>query len=824
MTTFSIVTLVKEARRRRVILATAMYTVGAWVALQVADLAFPAFDIPESAIRYVWSGAILLFPLAVVFGWRYDVTTKGIVRTPPVEELPPVPLAKTDLMLLATLSVMAVAIVMALGFRIAEMKSTSPEQAAARELAEGTIETFLDEQAEIRRAKDELMPKIRSLLDVRWSDYTEPYGLAVKAEGIIPDDPELREVFQKISLRINVDSEPAGADVHMKVYKHPEAEWIRVGTTPIVGVRVPVGIFRWKFEKEGYATVEAAASSWDASVSGKNLLVPNNFSRKLDRIAEIPEGMVRVAGAKTPHGEVKDFFIDRHEVTNAAFQQFVDSDGYSNKDYWQHEFIGRDRALTWDEGIARFVDQTGRPGPSSWLGGTYPDGLGKHPVSGVSWYEAAAYAEYVGKVLPTGTHWGMARGEYSPLIKWPQLGGFAVFAPFSNFGGNGTVDVGSLPGVTAYGAYDLAGNVREWCSNDAPLGKLVRGGAWSDNSYRFAELSQGASMMRDPGYGFRTALYPDGALELEAVFASVTIKPQTDLDEEEIVSDEVFEVFRRQFDYDELELNSRQESLDDSFPLWTLERVSVDTPYGDDRMIINLFLPKNASPPYQAVIYIPGSASFFQTSSEKINEYYEFPVFLSYLVKTGRAVAYPVFPGTFERSDQQSAGIFFGRETRAYSEFVIDVIKDFRRTIDYLETREDIDSERLALYGMSWGSMIGLIAAAVDHRPKTAVVMGGHYAVGHAESNLLNYAPRVTMPVLSLVGRYDSLLSHETSTKPLFDLIGTPNDQKMMKVYETDHIPPKNEYIVETLKWLDLYLGPVGEARLMDTPAAAEAN
>src|SRR5690606_38053552 len=183
--------------------------------------------------------------------------------------------------------------------------------------------------------------------------------------------------------------------------------------------------------------------------------------------------------------------------------EFVAAGGYGDMKYWKHEFVHEGRVLDWEEAIGFFVDQTGRPGPAQWLGGTYPDGQANYPVS-VSWYEAEAYAEFSGKSLPTGTHWGIARGEYSPLIRFPQLGGYAVFAPFSNLGADGPVAVGNLPGVTAFGAYDLAGNVREWCSNDTPQGKLVRGGAWSDNPYRFAALSQAPPMMRDAEYGFRT--------------------------------------------------------------------------------------------------------------------------------------------------------------------------------------------------------------------------------------------------------------------------------------------------------------------------------
>ena len=430
----------------------------------------------------------------------------------------------------------------------------------------------------------------------------------------------------------------------------------------------------------------------------------------------------------------------------------------------------------------------------------------------MSWYEAAAYAEYVGKSLPTGTHWGVARGEYSPLIQYPQLGGFALFAPFSNFGGKGTIGVGSLPGVTAYGTYDLAGNVREWCSNDTTVGKLVRGGSFGDNPYRFAELSQAPPMFRSPEYGFRTVFYPGGSNAPEGVFAAILIKPAQDLYKHEVVSDEVFEVFLRQYDYDDQDLNVRQESLDDSSELWTVERVSVDAPYGDERMIINMFLPKTSAPPYQTVIYFPGSASLFKKTSEDIDEYYEYPLFLSFLVKTGRAVAYPVYKGTFERRDDRLLAIHLGANTHQYTEFLTQLVKDFRRTIDYLETRPDIDAGRLAYYGMSWGAIMGAIIPAVETRMKTAVILaGGIYEAGLPEANPINYVPRITMPYLMMVGRYDTILDHESSVKPLFDMIGTPDEHKVLKVYETDHIPPKSEYIEETLAWLDLYLGPVGQ-------------
>ncbi len=70
------------------------------------------------------------------------------------------------------------------------------------------------------------------------------------------------------------------------------------------------------------------------------------------------------------------------------------------------------KILNWDEAMAEFIDKTGRPGPATWEAGDYPDGQDNYPVSGVSWYEAAAYAEFAGKNLPTD----VPLGQWSWII------------------------------------------------------------------------------------------------------------------------------------------------------------------------------------------------------------------------------------------------------------------------------------------------------------------------------------------------------------------------------------------------------------------------
>ena len=615
-------------------------------------------------------------------------------------------------------------------------------------------------------------------------------------------------------MRINVLSHPSGARVYMKLYGDADSAWTYLGVTPLEQVRVPIGIFRWRFEKEGYDTVRAAASTWDIGgdpkVIASSVVVPSNLVRTLDPVGSAPPGMVRVSATHTPAGLLPDFFIGRYEVTNREYKAFVDAGGYRNPEYWKYPFVRDGRRLTWDEAMGVFVDASGRPGPSTWMAGDYPPGQARYPVSGVSWYEAAAYAEYAGRSLPTSKHWAVASGRFTPTLQWPQLGGFGVLAPFANFRGQGPVAVGTENGITAYGAYDMAGNVREWCWNEVGQGRAVRGGAWSDNSYEFGNLRWAPPMDRSARNGFRLAVYPDRRAVPEAEFAP---RPESvDFGALQPVSDAVFQVYKEQFSYDPTPLNARVESRTRSPGGWVREKISFDAAYGRERVLAYLFLPANSPPPYQTVIYFPGSASTLMTSSRDLESYYEFPMFLSFLVRNRRAVLYPVYQGTFERSSPEMVALANGAPpSHAYTEYLVQVVKDFRRSIDYLQTRQDIDRAGLAYYGMSWGAVLGAIIPAVEPRLEASVLLaGGFGGRPRPEASQINYVTRVRVPTLMLNGKYDNIFGLEEGIEPMFRLLGTPAADKRLILYETDHIPPRAEYARETLAWLDKYLGPVG--------------
>jgi TolB-like protein/cytochrome c-type biogenesis protein CcmH/NrfG len=130
-----------ELRRRKVFRLAALYIVGAWVVLQVADLAFESWDIASSALRYVWLGAILGFPIALIFGWRYDITTKGIVRTPPAdaETQTDLSLQRTDHVILALLMLVAAGVIYQLTIQISDTQSSGIAEIIKQEIKSNTI-------------------------------------------------------------------------------------------------------------------------------------------------------------------------------------------------------------------------------------------------------------------------------------------------------------------------------------------------------------------------------------------------------------------------------------------------------------------------------------------------------------------------------------------------------------------------------------------------------------------------------------------------------------------------------------------------------------
>jgi hypothetical protein len=645
-------------------------------------------------------------------------------------------------------------------------------------------------------------PEIERLIDA--GEYVKAAALVRMARAVLPKDPTLQKLWLRATGEVSISSVPSGADISFRLYSGDSNTWETLGKTPIQKIRVPRDYYVWRLVKPGFAPVLFIGRPADPSAPPGFHPLALDYRYKLRGEGSVPPEMVTIPGgmvalayplAFAPPAPVSDFLIDRHEVTNEEYKKFVDAGGYRKRDFWRQPFMRDGRSVSWEDAMALFHDSTGRPGPATWEAGDYPKGHEKYPVGGVSWYEAAAYAGFVGKSLPTAYHWTRASqsDRYTPLI-----------TPGSNFGKGGPQPVESEGTLSGFGTSDMAGNVKEWCLNETRDAKrLIMGGGFGEPNYMFYHTDAQSPWDRLANFGFRGAKLDS---PLTAATAARLEVAAPDYWKEKPVSDEVFRAYESQHAYDKGPLNAQVEETV-STAGWSRAKVTFDAAYGQERVTAYLFLPKNASPPFQTVVYFPGAFAFMDDKLD-LSALEETRGFI---MKSGRALMVPIYKGTYERRDGLRSGDASPPAFRRDHE--IAWAKDLGRSLDYLETRNDFDLTKVGFFGDSAGAAEGGHLPAIEKRIKTAILASGglqifiHFL---PEVNPFNFAPRVTIPVLMLNGRYDATFPLESAARPLFHFLGTPDKDKKLVIYEGGHGAfPRPEAVRECLDWLDKYLGPV---------------
>ena len=651
-----------------------------------------------------------------------------------------------------------------------------------------------------RWALETAAPEITRLVDS--GEYVKAAALTQQARAVLPNDPTLEKLWVRATGEVSIASVPSGADVSVRPYRGDPNAWEILGRTPLQRVRVPRESYVWRLVKPGFAE-----AFFIDTPSGP---LPPGFHRtfdwrwKLHPRVSVPPGMVVVAGgwiglayplAYGRSAQVDDFLIDRHEVSNEEYKRFVDAGGYQKREFWRQPFVKDGRTVPWEDAVALFHDGTGHPGPATWKAGDYPKGHGDYPVAGVSWYEAAAYAEFAGKTLPTAYHWTRASqsAAFTPLI-----------APGSNFRTDGTQPVGREGTLSGFGTTDMAGNVKEWCLNEAPDGKrFILGGGFGEPEYMFNHTDAQSPWERRVNFGFRCVKLDGPPTPVAAAQIRVTAR---DYSTEKPVSDEVFKAYTTLYAYDKQELNAQVEETA-TMEAWSRARVSFDAAYGNERIPAYLFLPKNVSGRFQVVVYMPGAGSFEDDKLDpsRVEDNYDF------VLKSGRAIMVPIYKGMYQRRDGLRAGDENQMAFRRDHE--IAWAKDLGRSLDYLEAIKDIDATKIAYMGISLGGTEGAHIPAVEKRIKTAILLSAGLQVAFhylPEADPLNFVTHVTIPVLVLNGRYDATFPLESSQRPLFQFLGTPGKDKKFVIYEGGHGAfPRPDAVRECLDWLDKYLGPV---------------
>jgi hypothetical protein len=369
-----------------------------------------------------------------------------------------------------------------------------------------------------------------------------------------------------------------------------------LGATPLDHVQIPNGYLRWRVSKAGVGEFTGAPVT--TNVHG---FVPE-FNFALDAAVAAPAGMAPVPAGKYfsivwslgdlgPYNLPK-FYIDRFEVTNRQYQEFVDKGGYQKREYWKEKFVRDGKELTWDQALDVLRDSTGRPGPSTWAAGHYPAGQADYPVGGVSWYEASAYAEFAGKSLPAISQWYIAAP--SSIAKY--------IIALSNFSLSAAA-AGKYRGVGPLGTYDMAGSMAEWCANESGGGARYQlGGAFDTATNEYFEPGGLPPFHRAANAGFR-CVRNTAPLPAETLAA----RPQVvrDFSKAKPASDAVFQIYKTMYAYDHTPLNAKIESVAQDSTDWRKEKVTFDAAYGKERMAAYLFLPAHVQPPYQTVIFFP---------------------------------------------------------------------------------------------------------------------------------------------------------------------------------------------------------------------------
>jgi serine/threonine protein kinase len=200
-------------------------------------------------------------------------------------------------------------------------------------------------------AREEAIPAIAKLKSEEKS--LAAFLLLKKAEQYLPDDPQLARLAEQNTTHVSVTSSPARATVEIQDYLSPDGAWYRLGTTPLTGVQIPSGYFRWKVSKAGIGESVAAPTT------------EKNVQFDLDSTVAAPQGMSWVGGGSWigmiafvgwvgPYN-VLPYYIDRLEVTNRQYQEFVDKGGYEKQEYWPKQFLHDGRELTWQDAKAQRV-------------------------------------------------------------------------------------------------------------------------------------------------------------------------------------------------------------------------------------------------------------------------------------------------------------------------------------------------------------------------------------------------------------------------------------------------------------------------------------
>ena len=659
--------------------------------------------------------------------------------------------------------------------------------------------------------KASVMPVIQSALEK--DDYLAAWKASQKIDAYAPFFSSTKLLDESISTIAKIEVTQSDAAIYWRPYAEQSyTEWEYLGHSPQSEFRLPNGLVELKLEKESYETSHIVSANPSPRFNNMSFNpAPKIAPVELQPVGSIPPGMVYVspgshipvAGDGISEVNLRPFYIDKNEVSNKLFKEFIDAGGYEKREFWKNmEIVREGVSLTFEEAKKYMVDSTGLIGPAGWEVGTYLDGQGEMPVTGLTWYEALAYARFRGNILPPMNHWAAA--AYPPFEIVAPISPKLI--PNSNFANTRLRRTGKN-GLGPYGTYDMVGNAREWVWNIFGGVGMTMGGAYSDPSYMAAMQNPLPRFDRSLINGFRTArlLSPQDMTPFDRPVASYENKGKQV--PYKTMSDDVFELYSSTFSVSPIDLKADSLYQDESNDLWIKERVNIELGYESSTMDILIFRPKNQFEPLESVIFHPGLNYYM--SPPDIDEVSSGEFGLDFRVKSGRAVVWPALKGTMNRlfSSKLTKDSPWSEQARAIRETNIHWRIDTHRTIDYLQERPDFDADSVFYLGMSAGSNAPTHTLLFETRYKAAVlyVGGGTPYSQPPVSDGHNHIPRIMTPILMLNGEQDYIIP-KTRVEKFFNDLGTPIEDKKLIFFNSGHWPlPRNQMIKETLGWIEKY-------------------
>jgi hypothetical protein len=682
--------LLADLNRRHVFRVAIGYVAIAWVIAQVAEFAFDTFNAPDWVLQSLVIVLLLGLPVAIFLAWAYEITPDGVKRDEDVDQGAETIVATKP----GKRRPIAVGVAAVVAAAVAWFAYDYRQSGIAAEAAMAELVVARELAAEDR--------------------FGEAYAALQRLLPVIGDSEEFNTLLNDITVEIDPRIANDDARISFRPYNVPDAEWVAVATRGGEKPRAPRGGLLLRIEKPGYDTREIAVANPGAMFRNS---LPQDDERvgfpipdiELYEVDEVPDDMVRIPSTDMPiyvtgftvdtlgdqRYRISSFDIGRKEVTNREFKAFVDDDGYRNPAYW-NGIRTVDGSEIDEATIASFTDTTGRPGPSYWELGSYPSGSADLPVGGISLYEAKAYARYRGMSLPTIHHW--ARAAFAPMEGIDQIAPYV--AHDSNFDRSGPVAANTEIGIGPWGTINMAGNAREWVWNTSGELGVALGGGWNNYDDIFQDVYTIDPLDRAPENGLRL-MHTLGEPVDSTLLDPVVLNHEALTVQREPVSDETFEAMRFQYTHVNRAPDNVTINVVDENDTWVAEEVVLEYP-GDATLTVFVVSPANPVESLQPIIYMPHAGGVQNIPNRQLLEQMSI---MNYVVQAGRAIVIPVYAGTaqryVERPDDEAAAADFDRRI-ALARYA-----DIANTIDYLQSREDVDGDAIGFLGLHVGDVPG---------------------------------------------------------------------------------------------------------------------